>query len=48
MSRLGELLGDIEQHNQLKTHFATNIAESINTLKLFIVKAEAALMINDV
>ena len=48
MSRLRELLGHIEQHNQMKTHFASNIAESINRLKLFIVKAEAALMITDV
>jgi hypothetical protein len=31
----------------MKTHFAANIADSINTLKLFIVKAEASLMIND-
>lgn len=48
MTRLGELLGQIEQHNQLKTHFSANIAESINNLKVFIVKAEASLMINDV
>jgi hypothetical protein len=47
MTRLGELLSQIEQHNQLKTHFSANIAESINNLKVFIVKAEASLMIND-
>jgi hypothetical protein len=47
MTRLGELLAQIEQHNQLKTHFSANIAESINNLKVFIVKAEASLMIND-
>lgn len=47
MARLSEILQNIEQHNQMKTHFAANIAESINTLKLFIVKAEASLMIND-
>jgi len=47
MGRLGDLLAQIEQHNQLKTHFSANIAESINNLKVFIVKAEASLMIND-
>jgi len=47
MLRLQELLSQIESHNQLKTHFSANIAESINNLKVFIVKAEASLMIND-
>ncbi len=32
----------------MKTHFGANIAESINNLKFFIVKAEASLMIGDV
>ena len=48
MSRLNEIVSQIEQHNQLKTHFAANIAESIGNLKVFIVKAEASLMINDI
>ncbi len=48
MSRLGEIVAQIEQHNQLKTHFAANIAESIGNLKVFIVKAEASLMISDI
>lgn len=47
MARLGEILAQIDLHNQLKTHFSANIAESINNLKVFIVKAEASLMIND-
>ena len=48
MQRLKEIVGQIEQHNQLKTHFAANIAESIGNLKVFIVKGEASLMIGDV
>ena len=48
MARLNEIVQQIEQHNQLKTHFAANIAESIGNLKVFIVKAEASLMITDI
>ena len=48
MARLIEIVQQIEQHNQLKTHFAANIAESIGNLKVFIVKAEASLMITDI
>lgn len=33
--------------NNLRTHFSSNIAENINNLKVFIVKAEASFMIND-
>lgn len=47
MQKLGDLLGHIQQSNALKTHFGANISESINNLKVFIVKAEASLMIGD-
>jgi hypothetical protein len=47
MARLGELVTLIDQHNQLKTHFSANIADSINNLKVQIVRAEASLMISD-
>ena len=47
MKRLSEILVVVDQSNQLKTHFSSNIAESINNLKAFIVKAEASLMISD-
>jgi Bardet-Biedl syndrome 2 protein len=48
MARLTDIVQQIEQHNTLKTHFAANIAESIGNLKVFIVKAEASLMIADI
>ena len=48
MARLIEIVQQIDQHNQLKMHFAANIAESIGNLKVFIVKAEASLMIADI
>ena len=47
MQRLAESLQRIEESNQLKTHFSANISENINNLKVWIVKAEASLMIND-
>jgi hypothetical protein len=37
----------IEESNTLKTHFSANISENINNVKVFIVKAEASLMIGD-
>ena len=47
MQRVTELLARIEEANQLKTHFAANISDTINSLKVSIVKAEAALLIDD-
>jgi hypothetical protein len=38
----------VEQSNSLKTHFAANISENIQNVKVFTVKAEAALMIDDI
>jgi len=43
-----ELLVQIQESNQLKGHFAANISESIQNLKVSVVKAEASLIINDV
>lgn len=49
MYRLNEdILEKIKQSNQLKTHFAANISESIQNLKVSVVKAEASLIIHDV
>jgi hypothetical protein len=48
MLRLQEILTRIEESNNLRTHFNANISESINNLKVFIVKAEASLMIEDI
>lgn len=47
ISRLQEILSKIEESNNLRTHFSANISESINNLKVFIVKAESSLMIGD-
>lgn len=41
-------MDSIKQSTTLKTHFAANIAESIQNLKVSVVKAEASLMINDI
>ena len=32
----------------MKLHFGANIAEQINNVKVFVVRAEAALMIDDI
>jgi len=49
MYRLNEdILEKIKQSNQLKTHFAANISESIQNLKVSVVKAEASLIIHDI
>lgn len=49
MYRLNEdVLEKIKQSNQLKTHFAANISESIQNLKVSVVKAEASLIIQDI
>ena len=49
MLRLNEdILLKISESNQLKTHFAANISESIQNLKVSVVKAEASLIIDDI
>lgn len=49
MDRLNnKILSKIHESNQLKSHFAANISESIQNLKVAVVKAEASLIINDV
>ena len=49
MYRLNEdILEKIKQSNQLRTHFAANISESIQNLKVSVVKAEASLIIHDI
>jgi len=48
MKTLSHNLEKIKESNSLKTHFAANIADSIQNLKVAVVKAEASLMINDI
>ena len=49
MERLNtDILQRISESNQLKNHFAANISESIQNLKVSVVKAEASLIINDI
>jgi hypothetical protein len=49
MDRLNEeILKKIAESNSLKTHFAANISESIQNLKVSVVKAEASLIIKDI
>ena len=49
MDRLNNsVLSKIHEANQLKGHFAVNISESIQNLKVAVVKAEASLLIDDV
>ena len=43
-----DVLVRIKESNQLKSHFAANISESIQLLKVNVVKAEASLLIGDV
>lgn len=47
MRKLQEIAEKIEEMNNLRGHFSANISETINNLKVFIVKAEASLMIGD-
>jgi hypothetical protein len=47
-AQLSDILERIQQSTTLKTHFAANIAESIQNLKVSVVKAEASLMISDI
>jgi len=46
--RVSEIIQIVEQSNQLKMHFGANISENIQNIKVFTVKAEAGLMINDI
>lgn len=46
--RLSEIISIVEQSNQLKMHFAANISEQIQNIKVFTVRAEAGLMIHDI
>ena len=47
MKKLTDILSRVDESNNLKTHFGANISDSIGNLKVFIVKAEASLMIGD-
>ena len=46
-AKLAEIIDTVEQSNTLKTHFAANISENIQNIKVFTVRAEASLMIDD-
>ena len=46
--KLEVILDKIKESNSLKTHFAANIADSIQNLKVGVVKAEFSLAINDI
>jgi len=46
--KLEVCLDKIKESNQLKNHFAANIADSIQNLKVAVVKAEASLIIDDI
>ena len=45
--KLREITDTVDQSNTLKTHFAANISENIQNVKVFTVRAEASLMIDD-
>lgn len=45
--KLNDIIDTVEQSNTLKTHFAANISENIQNVKVFTVRAEASLMIDD-
>jgi hypothetical protein len=38
----------VDESNQLKMHFGANISENIQNIKVFTVRAEAGLMIDDI
>ena len=46
--QLQDIFELIDQSNQLKMHFAANISENIQNIKVFTVRAEAGLMIDDI
>ena len=45
--KLKDITDTVQQSNTLKTHFAANISENIQNVKVFTVRAEASLMIDD-
>ena len=46
--KLTEVIETVEQSNTLKTHFAANISENIQNVKVFTVRGEASLLIDDI
>ena len=46
--KLLDILQTVEQSNTLKTHFAANISENIQNVKVFTVRGEASLLIDDI
>ena len=47
MSKLQTHLQNVEEANNLRTHFNANISENIQNVKAYVVRAEASLMIGD-
>ena len=47
-TKLQEITETVEQSNTLKTHFAANISENIQNVKVFTVRGEASLLIDDI
>ena len=47
VEKLNDIIDTVEQSNTLKTHFAANISENIQNVKVFTVRGEASLMIDD-
>ena len=46
-NKLNDIIDTVAQSNTVKTHFAANISENIQNVKVFTVRAEASLMIDD-
>lgn len=46
--KLNEIIEIVNQSNVLKTHFAANISENIQNVKVFIVRAESCLLVDDI
>ena len=46
-TQISEIANTVDQSNTLKTHFVANISENIQNIKVFTVRAEASLMIDD-
>ena len=42
------MLAEVEEANNLRTHFNANISENMANVKAFVVRAEASLMIGDI
>lgn len=47
-AELRKMLGEVEEANNLRTHFNANISENMANVKAFVVRAEASLMIGDI